>query len=314
MENLRVVEASKQVFYYDATKGGSCLLSSSQQAGYFLLKDGSKSFHTVYDQECGIFIDENLYIPLKLSKQKFTAHEARLYYETMEQKIPDLYKIVRLQQALYEVNQSLKAVGMQDYCFSGNVLEDLWYEENLSKADKDAKRRCIIINEYGDYTRPEYQLLRDDYLLYDKRLVYHKEEGKYHPKALTLCLTLSDVDILFLNGLIFWRGKDKCLNYLPADNGVDLIVLGKDLIRCENVLYQACDQGLVKVAKLDEENLYRHTDINICSDTEFETKEYSIMTQEGIPYAEYLTVKKYQKNDKGIYAEISSDQINLYSD
>ena len=89
---LSGLSESKQVFCYDAKVINAGLLRKSSCSGNFLLKNGSTSSFVIYNQEAGIFIDENLYIPLKMSKQLFTAKEAKIYFDILGVKMPDLYQ------------------------------------------------------------------------------------------------------------------------------------------------------------------------------------------------------------------------------
>ncbi len=214
-----------------------------------MLKNGKSSKSTVYDQECGIFIDEHLYIPLKISKQQLTAHEAEIYYLSLGQKIPDLYQAVRFKLAVSDVNRSLGRIGMKDFCFPSNILQDVWYKEACKNARPGEKRRCVVILEDDGYVRPEYQIIDNSYLLYESINLYHRSDECFDPVSLELVFSLNGFDFLtFTDGYTeydFCRGKDLKLFFLGINTSVSFLASG--FIAVDDVLYENNDGKLVKV-------------------------------------------------------------------
>lgn len=147
------LSASVQIVCYDAKSVDAGLLQSLFRKGSYLLKDGRTSTQTVYNQECGIFIDEHLYIPLKMSKQLLTAREAEIYYRSLGKEMPDLYQIIRFKLAVEDINASLKRIGMQEFTFPTDILHQVWYDEALKDAKSGDMRRCVVISGYENYQK-----------------------------------------------------------------------------------------------------------------------------------------------------------------
>lgn len=106
-----------RTIWYNAQKFEVGLLAASAVQGHYLLKNGQKSIVPVYDQEYGVFIDENHYIPLKFSTRPLTYREAEVYYQSIGGEMPDLYEAVRLSLAVDSVNAALEKIGMSEFIF-----------------------------------------------------------------------------------------------------------------------------------------------------------------------------------------------------
>lgn len=291
------LSASNGVIFYDATKTDGKLFRQSEKNGYYLLKNGSCSSITVYGQEKGIFIDEDLYIPLKFSCEKVTFHEAQIYYDLMQEKMPDLYKIIRLQQGCARINNSLERIGLKDNLLSNNILQDYWYEE-AHKPGKEEKRYCIIISETENYVRPQYELIDSDRLLFENSLLCRKCEKVYAPESLTLIVNILGVDILSGAGVVFYRGAD--LKLMPLSGWIHernyIEVYGQDLVQVNGILYQVYKGKLEKIHCLSDK--YYHLCLNEDS-SQIEIYEEYDNQERDMPLCRETMV--YKKNQDGLY-------------
>lgn len=233
--------ASAQTICYDAKDADDGLLKDSRYEGYYLLKDGTRSFDTVYNQEAGVFADDNLYLPLSvMAKPAFGAGEAKDYFSGIGEEVPDLYEIVRLKLTCGRVNDSLEKIGMGGYALPKNILAKVWYKEALEDAKPSEKRRCVVIKHYGDYTEPVYSLPDNDCLLFDNSLVYARTADCFEPVRMSLICSWEGFD--FLSAEIggasynFYRGKDLKPVFLgkrTSDAAASVKVYSNELIGIE---------------------------------------------------------------------------------
>lgn len=121
------------------------------KAGDYLLKNGNFSPVTVYDQEWGIYLNENVYILLDMLKAPLTVSEANVVCSARDYKMPTQAQLELLETKLPEVNKALKAVGMDDFCIPADVLQSCWYREMPELAngtfDPSTKRRLLVFGE-----------------------------------------------------------------------------------------------------------------------------------------------------------------------
>lgn len=299
-----------QTICYDAKNVDAGLLQSSSRKGSYLLKDGSVSTQTVYNQECGIFIDEHLYIPLKMSKQLLTAREAEIYYRSLGEKAPDLYQIVRFKLAVKEINASLKRIGMYDFVFSEDILHNVWYEEALKDAKPDDTRRCVVIFGYKNYQKPSYLQIDKDCLLFADTILYRRTEKCYEPISPVLQFGWAGID--FLSAAIgetnydFYREKDLKLVYLGKNMNVRL--LDHELIGTSDALYQSLEGKLHKISSFGDDILYSSHD-----DTQqIVISFYNEYIMEGIVEAAWYDETYFQKNGNGLFVKVDEKSVDTY--
>ncbi len=293
-----------RTIWYNAQKFEVGLLAASAVQGHYLLKNGQKSIVPVYDQEYGVFIDENHYIPLKFSTRPLTYREAEVYYQSIGGEMPDLYEAVRLSLAVDSVNAALEKIGMSEFIFSAPVLSSVWYKQAVPENSRE-KRRCIVIAPYGDFNRPEYLVLDKGYLLYKQTALYKLEEDCYKPLALTLEFNCSQTDFFTASDgrdtLCLYRGSD--LKLVPLGINVFISMVSDDIIIIDNH-YCQCWNG--KLLPLHGYNLY-------CSLTRVSDNEFFIY--ESGRYDEQLngpgpdTQTVYCKNAEGRYERKSQETI-----
>ena len=304
------LSASMQIVCYDAKSVDAGLLQSSRCKGSYLLKNGEISVRTVYNQEWGIFIDEHLYIPLKMTKQLLTAHEAEVYYRSMGEQMPDLYQIVRLKLAVEEVNSSLKKIGMQDFVFPEDILHNVWYEEALKDAKSGEMRRCIVISGYPNYQKPSYQQIGKDCLLFDDTIFYQRTKECYEPVSPVLKFNWSGIDFLCAEvagtDYNFYRGKDLKLVYLGSGTKIDLV--DNEVLVTARCLYQNLEGKLYEVCSLDDNASYSR-----CKDTGqiviTVPGEYIL---DGILECAWNDKTYFQKNENGLFVKVNTEVIDTY--
>lgn len=305
------LSASGQEFCYDANFVNAGLLQSPYRSGNFLLKNGSTSTWTVYNQECGIFVDDLLYIPLKMSKQLFTAREAEIYYSNLDAKVPDLYQIVRLKLAVEQVNSSLKKVGMEDFVIPTDVLKNVWYKEAMGGASSAECRRCVVILEREGYQKPSYQQINSSCLLFADTILYHRTEECYEPISPVLVLSWSGIDFLCANvgneNYVFYRGKDHKLVFLGI--GCDIKILNDELIHISKQVYHSHDGKLHDVCYVDDNIMNYSYDKNANQVVISYEEEYCI---EGIPECIDKVYCYLQKNENGVFVEVDRKYHTIY--
>lgn len=119
--------------------------------GYYLLKSGSISSATVYDQEAGIFADKGLYISLDMPKDQLTAEQTSVWLKAYGAQLPEYFWLRHIASAANEINKALDAIGMKDFALPDDVLHDCWTRENLKEAlsndenDGTVKKRLLPV-------------------------------------------------------------------------------------------------------------------------------------------------------------------------
>ncbi len=116
--------------------------------GNYLLKNGSTSSHTVFDEEAGIYFTPNLYLNLiafsKTPNKKFVARDVEGWCNIQEVQLPTLEELTALQQQVKAVNSSLCDAGMGDFLLQADLVSQCWYQEILQNPQKAKETRRII--------------------------------------------------------------------------------------------------------------------------------------------------------------------------
>lgn len=136
------------------------------QPGHYLLKNGTHSASTVYDQEAGIFANANLYIKLDMPKSLFTVEQARVYLKAYEAQVPEYFALRQIAKVVPEINKALTAVGMKDFWLPENVLEECWCKESLDKAfqndeDGNAEEKRVLLVGSQPNVNDKYLVIED---------------------------------------------------------------------------------------------------------------------------------------------------------
>ena len=311
--NLIIHSASKKCVCYDASSVVAGLLHRSSQEGYYLLKNGSISPYTVYNQENGIFIDDALYLPLKMTKQPLTAKEAKLYADSLKVKLPDLYQIMRLKMAVQKVNSSLRKVGMEDFCLISDVLKNVWYKEALEEAASNETRRFVVISSYDKHYRsPSYKLIDENCLLFADTLLYQRIGDGYEPLRPVLKFTWSGMDFLSVyigkDEYVFYRGYNLKLMFLGKN--IDVCLLDDEVMEISGSFYQVLDGKLYKFFT------YSGTYTFSCPENENDLLLLSFdndCTIDGILESSGYFTYYFQKNEDGIFVEMDHQYVETYS-
>ncbi len=175
------------------------LEKTAPQCGHYLLKDRSCSARTVYNQENGILLNDDLYLPLNISRQKFRAAEAKAYFSVVKLEIPCLYQILLLQNAAKTLNKSFAAIGMGEDMIPDNALQNVWYKEAMEQADSQETRNCIFIRPRKDgMPQYDYEIINSKYLLVNHSRLYVHDGKEYKNINFSLIASNGLVDILKL--------------------------------------------------------------------------------------------------------------------
>ncbi len=109
--------------------------------GNYLLKNGQRSDHTVYDQEAGIYVNAETFINLNMPQQLLTAEEAMVYCKAYGQMPPSYFELRQMKEHREKINLSLAKVGMKDFAVPQNTLEECWCKESLMQASEHKKTK-----------------------------------------------------------------------------------------------------------------------------------------------------------------------------
>jgi hypothetical protein len=246
-----------------------------------------------------------------MSKQLFTAQEAKVYFDILGVKIPDFYQIVRLKLALEKVNSSLRKVGMEEFVIPTDVLKNLWYEEALECPKSDEVRRCVVISEYGNYQKPSYQKFNNSCLLFNDTLLYHRTNDCYEPISPVLVFNWSGIDFLRADvggaNYVFYRGKDNKLVFLGID--CDIEFMNHELIHISTHVYQCCDGKLHDICYVSDHILNYSYDKNANQLVIDYEEEYCI---EKITECIDRIYCYFQKNENGVFVEVDRKYRTVY--
>ena len=285
----------EQMVCYDTKKVESGLLVPSPYQGDYLLKDGSISRYTVFNQETGILIDKDIWLSLQLSTQTLTASEAKAYYNSIDHPIPSLYQLIRLKLAVGEINKSLNRIGMKVFSLPEDILNQVWCEESLNEKTQTEKRRCVLIEPRASYQAPEYELIGGKYLLYKHKNLYKRTSEFYEPVKLVLLLNWNGIDFLQSEDedINFYRNKDLQIHYLSIKENIRFYA--DELVRTENKLYQIKDGTIYLVTVLPN-------NVTICHNagsSELIIEETQILS---LDYRDTVNVSYiYQRGEDGLF-------------
>lgn len=300
---------SKQMVCFSAKELGSGVHDKSTFAGAYLLKDGSVSWPTVYDQEKGILLNGNLYLDLNISAKKFSFDEAKALYSALGEKTPDLYQLICLQNAVSAVNNSLKAVGMADCVLPDNVLESVWCEDYLKKPSPDEKR-CVIIRSVGDDIEPYYDCPTEDSLILGCTQFFIKDGISYKQCDFILLCNWKGLDFLAVeenkDTFYFYRTNLQ-IHYLGKDCRIE--ILSDDLIKINDDVYQNRYGDLhYLLTKQPWEYI-----CGVSADGSFNIREECVDGYDNEGRHTTVYEKVFRKNKDGFYEKVSEEKVDEYS-
>ena len=138
-------------------------LNNYPQAGQYLLKNGSCSPVTVFNQETGIFVNPNLYLSLELPPAPLTAEQTDVFCKAYGVRIPEYFELRQIAKASEALNRALDAVGMADFRLPDDVIAGCWCYESMSRAleDDDVSPRRVLLVGKKDNVPDFYILLQD---------------------------------------------------------------------------------------------------------------------------------------------------------
>lgn len=210
--------------------------------GNFLYKNGEIHQHSSWQQEKGIFINNDLYVSLQhpnLGSQKLSRKSLETYCKSFDVMLPGLYELVLLQEALYEVNKSIKYdLQRPDLCFN-NALEDCWFNEALNyPEDEQYSRRVVVIKSLSDSFIPSCEIFGNGDCVLAGNVGYIKSGNSYLRKDFMLFAACGDYNLFSLGDYAFMHRENK-FTYLGH-----ISEYGNDVLHTSTGVYQLLPDGV----------------------------------------------------------------------
>lgn len=139
------------------------------QAGQYLLKNGSVSSTTVFNQENGIFVNPNLYLSLEMPQSPLTAEQTKVYCKAYNVRIPEYFELRQIEKEAEKLNQALSAVGMDSFKLPENILTNCWCQEGMEKSlenEDTTPRRVLLVGKQNNV--PDLYIVIQDILSHIK--------------------------------------------------------------------------------------------------------------------------------------------------
>lgn len=128
--------------------------------GCYLLKNQDFSEKPVYNQEWGIYLNENDFIYLKMPEGGFCKSELPWVLNGFNIKLPSKEQIELLEQKIPQVDYALSQIGMKDFRVIRDAVETCWYEGladgNISSLEK---RRIFVFGRKANISSDMLLLL-----------------------------------------------------------------------------------------------------------------------------------------------------------
>lgn len=227
--------------------------------GAYLLKNGEVSEETVYNQEAGVLINHDLYVPLaKQPKQKLTAVEAETYAQIEGMEIPSLEDLVRLSWSYANVNKALDRIGCGWMCTEAPLFSNLWYKGAIAGAKEDGeKRQLLFIKKAKTGIIHEYNFVFDEAskvagIIVDHREVYLWKNRMFLPADLHLAAVLSGSCLLCCEAYWFRYARGR-LSFVGRQNGGSPLSVCRD----EFVVSIFSDHDFVLLGDCAEQSILR---------------------------------------------------------
>lgn len=178
MKNEKQI-ASVPTVWYNAQD-----LKSSNEAGYYMLKDNRRSRDSVYDYEKGIVINDDIYLTLNYPKHELTKSEAQAFCRIKGGRIPDSFELWQIQMARDEIERSLARITYPQRELPADIMS-CWCADRSDSELSETRRPLLLID--GKRHNPGDSLQKHgDLVILNKQYVFVWENGKYVPKNLEL--------------------------------------------------------------------------------------------------------------------------------
>ena len=178
MKNEKQI-ASVPTVWYNAQD-----LKSSNEAGYYMLKDNRRSRDSVYDYEKGIVINDDIYLTLNYPKHELTKSEAQAFCRIKGGRIPDSFELWQIQMARDEIERSLARITYPQRELPADIMS-CWCTDRSDSELSETRRPLLLID--GKRHNPGDSVQKHgDLVILNKQYVFVWENGKYVPKNLEL--------------------------------------------------------------------------------------------------------------------------------
>lgn len=234
------------------------------RAGHYLFHDGRAVEYTEYEQEKGIFIDQEKYLNVEnMPQELMTAEEVMNFCADHNVEVPFLADLLPLKRSyqgvkmIDVVNRSLRRIRPNVKLLS-DPLNSCWYRERLNSAEPEEKRGLIIVNNiHGIQSSPsiiiddgvaivspygDLMLQTRDGYEFDNFEVWFTFQGTVFLLASTTIDT-EEHDGAFYDCKYLFSLKDDCLTYL----GKNPRRFENDVFSCSGGTFQMYDGRLLKL-------------------------------------------------------------------
>lgn len=139
MKNEKQI-ASVPTVWYNAQD-----LKSSNEAGYYMLKDNRRSRDSVYDYEKGIVINDDIYLTLNYPKHELTKSEAQAFCRIKGGRIPDSFELWQIQMVRDEIERSLARITYPQRELPADIMS-CWCADRSDSELSETRRPLLLID------------------------------------------------------------------------------------------------------------------------------------------------------------------------
>lgn len=206
---------NNQIKWYDA-------LPLNDAAGYFLLKDGSVSPNTIWEQEAGVFINNDLYIP-----KDFGTGD-----------LPNLYGLFLLQEVREQVKEAFSKLSIS-IPIPKNVVKSLKSIENNQRGKKR-----IVIKSLSGAAAPVPHFFEDNKIVvFDNFAVFMLEQESYKRQKIRILATAGEITLFTVkDSFLFSHNAEGTITLL----GTSCKRICDDIIQIGETVYQFRTDGTLK--------------------------------------------------------------------
>lgn len=222
--------------------------NAEPRAGYYLFYDGRKVTYTAFEQEKGIFINQQSYIPLDcINPSLMNKSSVLAYCEKNNLRLPYLCELMPILRQVQgnkvwgAINAAFKAIQREDCVLPKNVLENCWFQEIMDEADDVHLRRLILVENLGE-VRVSNSMIIDDgnCIVTPNGEVWVKKGGLYQPTDFIFWSAYEGLKLLLVEDLYIFRLQYGTLSYI----GMNPRRAGEDVLLCSSGVYQLRSDGL----------------------------------------------------------------------
>lgn len=229
------------------------LQKKSEQAGFYYLKDGTRSECSVYDYEKGIVINDDIYLTLNFPSRDLTSAEAQTFCKIKGGRIPDEYELWQIQQSLDKIRRALAGITFPEQKLPDDVMH-CWSVEKISNGWNSFSYPLLLID--GNPHNPKDTILiRGYFVLLNNQDLFVKKDKTYVPAQLELWAVTGDKTLLALRG----NNSDVDLFECTAESKLshlgNYLYIGQDIFMGAGSFYQYYN-GEMRLFCKEQQNSY----------------------------------------------------------